>query len=147
MSDAIRIRPAEASDLAGVTTLLAEAKLVPLGSDSQFGPQYAVATRGDLVIGVAGLELHGDDGILRSVCLHPQYRSLRIGAALVEDRVGWARDRGLRGLYLLTATASDYWPRFGFKQIDRAAVPEEVAKSSQWSGACPSDSTAMLLKL
>lgn len=147
MADSILIRPGELSDLAGVMQLLSESKLVPLDSDSQFGPQYVVAVCGEQIVGVAGIELYGDDGLLRSVCLHPQFRSLRIGAALVEDRIDWARDRTVRAIYLLTTTAAAYWPRFGFQTISRCDAPESLAQSREWSSAYPAESTAMRLTL
>jgi amino-acid N-acetyltransferase len=148
MPSSIGIRPADAAlDGEAVSRLLAEAKLVPLSAASQFGPQYAIALAGDQVIGVAGVEVHGSDGLLRSVCLDPQYRSLRLGAALVENRIQWARAQGLRSVYLLTTTATKYWPRFGFVTIERSGVPPGIAQSHEWSSECPAESTAMKLDL
>jgi amino-acid N-acetyltransferase len=148
MPASIEIRQADAeSDLPAVAALLADAQLVALDSASQFGPQYAVAVTGDRVIGVAGIEVHDGNGLLRSVCLDPKYRSLRLGAALVENRIQWARKQGLGSLYLLTNTAANYWPRFGFVEIGRDSVPPGIAQTHEWSGACPASSTAMKLDL
>ena len=147
MADSILIRPADPSDRAFVMQFLAESKLVPLDDDSQFGPQYSVATCGGEIVGVAGIELYGDDGLLRSVCLDPKCRSLRIGAALVEDRIDWARDKALRAIYLLTTTAPEYWLRFGFRKIARGDAPDALANSREWSSDCPSESIALRLTL
>ncbi len=148
MADSISIRPADAiADLPAVSQLLAEARLVPITPDDQFGPQYILALAGDKVIGVAGIEVYGSEGLLRSVCLVPQYRSLRLGAALVENRIQWARGQGLSALYLLTTTASKYWPRFGFVTIERNNAPASIAQSHERDGACPAESTAMKLDL
>jgi amino-acid N-acetyltransferase len=148
MPASIDIRPADAArDGEAVALLLAEAKLIPITAEAQFGPQYAIALAGEKLIGVAGIEVYGSDGLLRSVCLDPKYRSLRLGAALVENRIQWARAQGLRSLYLLTTTAAKYWPRFGFVTIERSGVPTGIAQSHEWSGACPAESTAMKLDL
>ena len=147
MPDRLLIRPAEVSDLAAISRLLQDAKLVALDADSQFGPQYVVAMRGDEVVGVAGVELHGDDGLLRSVCVSPDARSGGLGAALTANRIEWAQDRTVRALYLLTTTAANYWPRFGFQPIARNDAPPALTQSHEWSSACPAESTAMRLTL
>jgi N-acetylglutamate synthase-like GNAT family acetyltransferase len=74
-------------------------------------------------------------------------RTRGIGTALVEDRIGWARGRGLTALYLLTTTARDYFPRFGFEVVTRDAGPAEIAASEEWRSACPASATAMRLAL
>ena len=148
MADSISIRPADAIvDLPAVSQLLAEAQLIAITPDAQFGPQYILALAGDKVIGVAGIEVYGSEGLLRSVCLVPQYRSLRLGGALVENRIQWARGQGMHAIYLLTTTASKYWLRFGFVAIERNTAPASIAQSREWNGACPAESTAMKLDL
>lgn len=148
-ASSISIRPADSqNDLAAVSALLSDSKLVPITPDAQFGPQYALAVEANgRVVGVAGIEVHGTDGLLRSVCLDPQFRSLRLGAALVENRIQWAREQGLDALYLLTTTAANYWPKFGFVSIERNTAPSGIAQTHEWSGACPAASTAMKLEL
>jgi amino-acid N-acetyltransferase len=128
--------------------LLREAGLVPIDDAAQFGPQWVVAVdEGGIVVGLAGVEVHGDDGLLRSVVVAADLRMAGIGADLARDRVDWARGRGLGALYLLTTTAVDYWPRFGFARIDRAAAPPGIAVSTEWRSACPASAAAMRLEL
>ncbi len=142
------LRPASDQDRTAVEALLHAAGLHPLDDGAQFGPQYIVAVLGEnRIIGVAGMELHGDDALLRSVAVDKQFRSLRLGATLAEDRLNWARDRGIRAVYLLTDTAANYWTRFGFREIARAEAPEGIAASHEWAGGCPASSTAMRLVL
>ena len=59
----------------------------------------------------------------------------------------WARDHGLHALYLLTTTAGDYFPRFGFTEANRDAAPEAVRRSREFSEACPSTALFMTLPL
>jgi amino-acid N-acetyltransferase len=58
-----------------------------------------------------------------------------------------ARALGLRELYLLTTSASDYFPRFGFERIGREALPSSLQASEEMRGACPSSAAAMRLIL
>jgi amino-acid N-acetyltransferase len=70
-----------------------------------------------------------------------------VGDALTRDRIEWARRRGLRSLYLLTTTAGDYFPRFGFALVGRDTAPDAVRKSREFADACPSTALFMSLPL
>jgi amino-acid N-acetyltransferase len=99
------------------------------------------------VIGVEGIEVHGDDGLLRSAAVVAGWRGKGVGDALTRDRIEWARRRGLRSLYLLTTTAGDYFPRFGFTRVDRDTAPDAVRRSKEFSECCPSSALVMALPL
>ncbi|MHB0886051.1 MAG: GNAT family N-acetyltransferase [Bacillota bacterium] len=133
-----------AADLPAVSRLLKESALGETAFEAQFGLQYAVATAADgRVIGVAGVEVHGDDGLLRSVATDAAWRGLGIGDTLVRDRLAWARGCGLKAVWLLTQTAADYFPRFGFSPADRASAPAALQKSEEFACACPRSAVAM----
>jgi amino-acid N-acetyltransferase len=147
------LRPATAADFAAVLTLLTAAKLAQNEVDAQFGPQFAVATddTNGTVIGAAGIELYGHAdasvGLFRSAVVHDDWRGLGIGAALTADRIAWAEAASLSALYLLTETAADYWPRFGFVRIARDAAPAPLMAAHEWKHGCPSSAVAMRLDL
>lgn len=148
MNDSVTIRPAEEQDRAPVNTLLIDAGLVPLNEEAQFGPQYALAvSETGEIVATAGVEVHGAAGLLRSVVVRADLRSHGLGARLAEDRIRWAAANGLTALYLLTDTAAEYWPRFGFAKTDRSAAPTEITGSFEWRSACPASATAMKLEL
>lgn len=147
------IRDAQPADLHPVMALLAAAHLAPNALDAQFGPQFAVACNtatGDL-IGACGIEVYrdgaGEHGLLRSAVVDAGWRGDGLGAALTADRIAWAERSGLAGLYLLTETAADYWPRFGFARIDRGAAPAGVMAAHEWQSGCPASAVAMTLPL
>jgi amino-acid N-acetyltransferase len=94
------------------------------------------------VAGVAGLEVCRDNALLRSVAVRPGWRGHGVARALVQRLVDDADARGLP-LYLLTTTAEDYFPRFGFAPVERAHVPADVAATREFSGACPASAVAM----
>lgn len=145
-------RPATAADLPAVERLLAAAGLPTAGVADVFArhpPDFVVADApgapgapGELVA-VAGLEVCGDDGLLRSVAVDPAWRAHGLGRDLVRRLVCEAEARGLRALYLLTMTAEHYFPRLGFAPVDRAAVPAEVAATLEFRSACPASAVAM----
>lgn len=145
MSAAYTIRPATANDLGAVETALRDSDLPLDGLNDQFGDAYAVAEADGRVIGVEGIEVYGNDGLLRSAAVVASWRGKGVGDALTRDRIDWARRRGLRSLYLLTTTAGDYFPRFGFAHADRDSAPDPVRRSREFSEACPS--TALFMKL
>lgn len=142
-----RLRPACGEDLEAVSALLRECGL-PLDSlGGQFGPQYVVAESGGAIVGVAGVEVYGQDGLLRSVAVTRSRRRSGLGAALVRDRIEWAGDQGLRAVYLLTTTAASYFPRLGFGVIVREQAPEAIRASTEFAHACPASAVLMQLAL
>ena len=147
MSVVYSIRAAEPADLARVERTLRDADLPLDGLDDQFGDSYAIAECDGDIIGVEGIEVHGDDGLLRSAAVVPAWRGKGVGDALTRNRIDWARDHGLHALYLLTTTAGDYFPRFGFQKIERDSAPDAVRRSREFSEACPSTALFMTLPL
>jgi amino-acid N-acetyltransferase len=152
-SPGITIRAATTDDIRAVSALLLAAHLAPNALDAQFGPQFAVAVEavaGDIV-GAAGIEVYGDGlsrvGLFRSAVVDERLRGRGVGAALTEDRVAWAERESLAALYLLTETAVDYWPRFGFERTARDGVPAALMTSHEWRQGCPASAVAMVLRL
>lgn len=136
------VRPATTADLPRVERLLKDSSL-PLDGVREALADFVVAeSNGDLV-GVAGLEICCDDALLRSVAVHPDWRSKGVGRALVTRAIADAEARGIRALYLLTTTAEAYFPSFGFTTIERAAVPQAVRDTAEFKEACPASAIVM----
>ena len=141
------IAPARADDLAAITALLTAAALALAGVDARFPDGYVVAIRAGAVVGAAGLEIHGDAGVLRSVVVDPAARGLGLGQALSADRVAAARACGLAAVYLLTTTAADFYLRLGFAPCARAEVPAAIAGSIEFASVCPASAACLRLDL
>jgi len=142
------IRPAQDSERDEISILLFASKLAALDSSSQFGPQYAVAhDSSSKLAGVAGLEVYGEDALLRSVAVAPRFRSQGLGRQLIQNRLQWASKHGISTVYLLTTDATEYWRRHGFTEIHRGDAPLSIRSSSQWSGGCSSSAVAMKKQL
>ncbi len=105
-----------------------------------------MAVDGDAVIGSAGLEVYGPHALLRSVAVLPERQRGGLGRRLIETALEAARRERLESVTLLTTTAADYFPRFGFRRIDQSRAPDAVKASTQFRGACPSTAAAMLLE-
>lgn len=145
--DGVELRPARSGDLEEVRALAARCELPVDGVADQFPDAYVVAKRGDVLVGAAGLEVHGNAGVLRSVVVAPRERGTGLGVALTADRVVAARAQRLDAVYLLTTTAADFYDRFGFRPFSRADVPEAVATCPELASVRPSTAACRRLAL
>jgi amino-acid N-acetyltransferase len=140
------IRAATPADLPRVERLL-EASDLPLAGVREALGDFVVADADGELVGVAGLEVCCDDALLRSVAVHPDWRSKGVGRALVTRAISDAEARGIQALYLLTTTAERYFPSFGFQKITRDEVPAAVRKTDEFTKACPASAAVMTRKL
>jgi amino-acid N-acetyltransferase len=101
-----------------------------------------VAVDGDQLLGTASLERHGDALLLRSVAVRAGQRGRGVGAELVRAALAAAGPR--RPVALLTETAAGWFPRFGFRPVERAALDPALAASAELAGACPATAQAFL---
>jgi len=141
-TNAPRLRPAAAADLAAVEQLLTASGL-PLDGVPEALDTFVVAEAESGLVGVAGLEVCCDNALLRSVAVRPEWRSHGVGRALVTRVIADAEARGLRALYLLTTTAERYFPSFGFHAIAREQVPADIRATAEFREACPTSATVM----
>jgi amino-acid N-acetyltransferase len=140
------IRRATASDRDTIAALVAGAGL-PREGVLDGASVFFVAERDTRVVGCCGLELYGDDALLRSVAVTPEERSRGTGARLVEHAISYARERTIASVFLLTTTAAAFFPRFGFRDVARDDVPAPVRESDEFRSICPSTATVMRLAL
>ncbi|MBM3907470.1 MAG: GNAT family N-acetyltransferase [Gemmatimonadetes bacterium] len=140
------VRSATPSDLAAVERLLTASGL-PLDGVREALNDFLVAESGGGLVGVAGLEVCGDHALLRSVAVASEWRSRGLGRELVTRLIAQAEARGIHALYLLTTTAENYFPGFGFERITRDQVPAGVQTTGEFQGACPDTATVMRRRL
>lgn len=142
--DDIVIAAATAADLEPIKALLTANDLPTAGVDEHW-KTFVVARAGDQVVGCAGAEAYQFAALIRSVAVHPDYRSHGIGRRLVRQLLDRLASRGLREFYLLTTTAEEYFRKRGFKTIDRDEVHPQLLSSREFQDACPSTATCMRL--
>lgn len=139
-------RPGAREDRAAVEALLTEQALPTAGVAEMFdadATQFLLAEEGEHLVAVAAVEECCKQALLRSVAVRGDWQRRGLGHELVARAVAHAEGRGIAALYLLTMTAEHYFPRFGFTRIARDDVPEEVAKTVEFTSACPASAVAM----
>ena len=136
------LRAAKPTDFSAVERLL-KANELPLAGVPKSLDDFVVAEVKGEVVGVAGLETCCDDALLRSVAVDKEWRSKGVGRALVQRAIADAESRGFRALYLLTTSAEQYFPSFGFHQIDRTAAPPSIQENEQFTTTCSSTAIVM----
>ncbi len=142
----IIVTPAQPEDELDVAELLSATGL-PLAGVHEHFADFVVARRAGRFVGVAGLEVHADQGLLRSLAVAADLRGTGLGRRLVKTILAAAQQRRLRSLSLLTETAADYFPRFGFQPVARAEIAESFGDSAEFRGACPESAVALRLDL
>ena len=138
----MRIRKATSADLTAVESLLSTSDLPLDGVKDNFS-NFVVAEDDGEIAGAIGLEEFGAVALLRSAVVSPEHRGSGIGRRLVERLLEGAEVAGIEELYLLTTTADQYFPRFGFTRTTRSAVPDAVKASAEFQGACPDTAIVM----
>lgn len=142
----ITIAVARSSDLPAVLALLERSSLPQEGLADHLATTI-VARSGDAVVGSAALEVYGGAALLRSVAVDAALRGQGLGQRLTRAALDLARQRGVAIVYLLTETAADFFPRFGFQLTERAAVVPAVQQSVEFKGACPASAQVLVASL
>ncbi len=140
----IEIAQGAAADVPAVKALLTRAHLPLDGFDS--GLAFVVARQNGVVVGSAALEEYPNGALLRSVVVAEELRGTGLGQRLTNAALALAGGRGHGSVYLLTTTAGEFFPRFGFEPVDRGEVPPDVRQSVEFTSACP-DSALVMRKL
>jgi amino-acid N-acetyltransferase len=130
------VEAATPSDVPAIEALLAGAGLPLDGAADAFG-LGVVARAGDgRVVGAAAIERYGEAGLLRSVVVAADQRGTGLGGEVVAAAEELARRHGIRDLYLLTETASDWFPRLGYEVVPRDVAAAAVGASIEFTTVC-----------
>jgi amino-acid N-acetyltransferase len=146
MNTGIHIDRATGADADAVLALMERADLPTEGLAAHLDAAL-VAREGDRIVGSAAIEVYEDGGLLRSVAVDADCRGAGLGGRLTAAAIEDAQRRALPALYLLTTTAEDFFPRFGFERITRDEVPASVQMSIEFRGACPASAVVMRKRL
>ena len=146
MADDIRIERAQVEELPAVVQFL-EANQLPTAGLADHAETLWVARRDRRIVGSIALEMYGHGALLRSAAVDAEARGHGLGARLAEVALAAAESAGVPAVYLLTTTAENYFPRFGFEQITRDDVPADVRGSIEFQSACPASAVVMRRRL
>jgi amino-acid N-acetyltransferase len=140
------LRTATTRDLDAIRELLA-ASALPVDDLETSRPAFVVATQGDRVVGVGGVEQFDTTGLLRSLTVHGDQRGRGLGQRLVHELEERARASGIRELLLLTTTAEDFFRNLGYAAIERASIAGPVLNSAEFRSLCPQSARCMCKRL
>ena len=138
----MNIHAAKPTDLPDILALLKAAALPVAGIENHVETAL-VAKESERLLGCAAVEVYGQVGLLRSVAVDAGRRGEGLGEELTKAALELARKSGVRDIYLLTTTASHFFPRFGFTAIPRAELDPALQQSEELRGACPASALAM----
>lgn len=128
-------------------TELAAAGL-PAGDLKADSAQYfALADVTGQAVAFAGMIRLGEEALLRSVLVPAALRPKSYGAWALETIAQWARDVGIRRLWLLTAGVEGFFVGQGFRIVPRQKAPAATAGTTQFSATCPDSAVLMCLTL
>jgi len=140
---AFKIRPAQLRDQEIIHALLSTFKLPLDGLEET--ELWVLQSRDGEVIGAAGLEVHENQGLLRSVAIKNSRHNQGYGTAITNYVVAEAKKRKVQDLFLLTKTAPSFFERVGFKEVNREKATGGIAESVEFKSTCPKTATLMRL--
>ena len=104
---------------------------------------FYVGYAGDEPVGVGGIEVYGRDGLLRSVVIEDSARGNGYGTALCDGLEDEASAANVATLYLLTATAADFFADRGYEEIERTDAPAAIQRTAEFDDLCPTTATCL----
>ena len=138
------LRDAEPAELPEVADLLRAAAL-PIDGFPEDTPVVLIVDLDGAVVGAVALEMHGPAALLRSAVVRAGARGHGLGLKLIDAVLRRAWAEGAASVSLLTETADAFFPRFGFRAVQRTDLPSELERSAELRGACPDTAVAMRL--
>jgi UDP-N-acetylmuramate: L-alanyl-gamma-D-glutamyl-meso-diaminopimelate ligase len=142
------LKPARLADMPEVRKLLGRVGLTEEPARDEQFPAFYVLTNEQGMVGTVALDVHGDDAILRALAVDEENRGAGYGWMLADMAVSQARWRGVRRIYLLTESASDFFAaKFGFRVVDRSTLSKQVAASETFTAPKGTGLVAMRLDL
>lgn len=142
------VTPARPRDMQEIRDIAAEMKLVSTDLGDADAANFLVLRNETGFVGCVGLEVYGEDAILRSLAVTTTARGVGYGWLLADTAIQVARHRGVRRIYLLTETASDFFAaKHGFRVVDLSTVGAAVSESNTFRSQRDRDAVAMRLDL
>jgi len=96
------------------------------------------------LLGVVGLEIFGTIALLRSLAVLSKHRKNGIGRHLVAHAEQYAHAQCVQVIYLLTATADQFFSKLGYSPTPRSQAPSAIQETAEFSNLCPSSSILMV---
>ena len=144
--DTLEFEDASMLDVPAIEAMLVQANLSIVGVRRHIA-HFRLGKLGGKIVAVGGLEIYGEQALLRSIAVDTEQRNKGYGKQIVRDVCHSAQLAGIRDVYLKTVSASAFFDGLGFEVQAFEQIPKSVKKSSQFRGACPASATVMHLTL
>lgn len=135
---------AKPSDLVEITELLHSSGL-PSEDVGCHVADFLVLRDSGKLFGCIGLEMYGENGLLRSLVVERSKQKIGLGQQLVSALEKYAHKNNIQRLYLLTTTAAKFFEKCGYQLVERDVVPASIKQTLSFRALCPG-SAAVLLK-
>ena len=137
---------AEPDDETAIKALLKKCDL-PFDDIPSHLKNFVVAKVDDIIIGVNGIEIYGQAGLIRSLAIDPAFRGRGIARELNTRIQRRAQLAGVKELYLLTQTAEQYSAVLGFRKVSRDSAPEPIQATGEFKSLCPKTAVCMMKRI
>lgn len=107
---------------------------------------YMAFSNADFV-GIVGLENYSDVALLRSMVVFDNFKKKGFGRKIVNYVLEEAKAKGIKEIFILTATAKEFFECLRFEVIERESVPNEIKSTTEFTSLCPTSATCMHIKL
>lgn len=139
--------PLKLGERGALSRALAKAKLPIDDIESPTLLFWRFETTDSIPVGFGGLEIYGEDALMRSIVILPPLRSRGLGTAVVGQLETEAAVLKCRAVWLLTDGASEFFDRLGYAKCDRAVVPQAIRESRQFAQLCPETAEVLVKRL
>ena len=139
-------RDAKYADLKAIRELLQAGDLPSVDCEEHLDNFILVENEGEIV-GLGGLEIYDDIGLLRSIVVVPDNRGNGIGKKICDLIEKRATSLGVKVLFLLTESAEGYFSNLGFSVRSRNEVAASIKGTKQFKELCPSSAKMMVREL
>jgi amino-acid N-acetyltransferase len=99
------------------------------------------------VIGIGGIEIYDEAGLMRSIAVNPRYQKKGLGRRIIEHLLKYAKEKSVNELFLLTDTVPKLYEKFGFEYIKRENANLKIEQSEEFKGSCPNTADLMVKAL
>ncbi|MGF7087541.1 amino-acid N-acetyltransferase [Kroppenstedtia sanguinis] len=96
-------------------------------------------------VGTAGLEIHGDRGVLRSFVIEKKAWNAKTAMELITVVLSFVQKMKLKEIYLLTGVSPHLFEYFGFQSVKWEELPE-VIRDSVAGRVDPSEAIPMVFR-
>jgi amino-acid N-acetyltransferase len=141
----MNLRPPDPSERERMRELLAAHALPTSDFDSKQIAWFVAVDENGTLSGMAGLEVHDDAGLLRSLVATKQ--GAGTGSLLVAEVERFARARSVLRLCLLTQTAEAFFAQRGYARVPRSDAPPALLATTEFQSLCPASAICMVKTL